>query len=151
MTIREAVREAFDNAKWEYAEKDGWFELSFDIDAAIGSALVQVDTNDGVLVIMAALDHTIPETASSSVTAYANTLNMISVLGCWYLDTEEHVLVFKFGSFYGEASASPDDVQERLYLCLKLCEHAANVLPRLTEGSISADDAALETLQQLEE
>lgn len=151
MTIFEAVRTFFENQGWKYADKEGWFESGVMLDGEVKNALIQVNTNEDALVILTASDFVVPESALGSVLEFVNILNMIFPVGCMYLDIQEHVVVSRAGFIYETDEADPKEVEERMFLSLDMTERAAKVLPALTAGELSPDEAAMQVLNMTED
>lgn len=146
-SITEAVHAFLDDQEWLYAEANGCFESGMELNADISAALLQIDTNDGGLVILTALDFDVPEHSFSVVLSFANLMNMVMPMGSLYLDIEEHMLVYRLGEIYGEKIPTPEDVADQLFFCLDMIERVADVLAGVVEKDFSPEEAVDRVLQ----
>ena len=138
----QAVKDFFKENNWEYGEQEGCFESGVQLEGEIEGALLQIDSNNGGIVVLCGLDYDIPQENFIEVTALCNIVNMLLPTGAMFLDTVEHILVCRLGQFYGEGNASGEDVGEQVTFCIEMIEKAADVLGELIDGELSPEEAA---------
>ena len=138
----QAVRDFFKENGWEYGEQEGCFESGVSLDSEIEGAMLQIDSNNGGIVVLAGLDFDIPCESFAEVMELCNMLNMLLPTGAMFLDTAERILVCRLGQYYGEGNADANDVGEQVSFCLDMLEKAANCIQGLTDGELTPDEAA---------
>ena len=138
----QAVRDFFKENGWEYGEQEGCFESGVSLEGEIPGAMLQIDSNNGGIVVLSGLDFDIPEESFSDVMEFCNMVNMLLPTGAMFLDPAERILVCRLGQYYGEGNAEVNDVGEQVSFCLDILEKASNVIQALTSGEIDAMEAA---------
>lgn len=138
-----AVKAFFEENNWNYNMNEGCFEsgVSLENDVVEG-ALLQIDSNNGGIVVLAGLDFDIPEEGFTSVLELCNMLNMLLPTGAMFVDFTEHIVICRLGQYYGEGKAGANDVGEQVAFCLDMLEKLAVVIAELTDGTMSPDEAA---------
>lgn len=147
----QAVRDFFKENGWEYDEQEGCFESGVSLDGDIEGAMLQIDSNNGGIVVLAGLDYDIPSESAAEVMELCNLVNMLLPTGAMFMDTEERILVCRLGQYYGEGKADSNDVGEQVTFCLDMIERAAACITGLTEGELTPDEAAETMLRPAEE
>ena len=147
----QAVRDFFKENGWEYGEQEGCFESGVSLDGDIEGAMLQIDSNNGGIVVLAGLDYDIPQESAAEVMEFCNMLNMLLPTGAMFMDTAERILVCRLGQYYGEGNVSAEDVGEQVTFCLDMIEKAAACIIGLTEGDLTPDEAAEMLLRPAEE
>ena len=142
MNNLQAVRDFFKENGWEYGEQEGCFESGVSLEGEIPGAMLQIDSNNGGIVVLSGLDFDIPEESFSDVMEFCNMVNMLLPTGAMFLDPAERILVCRLGQYYGEGNAEVNDVGEQVSFCLDILEKASNVIQALTSGEIDAMEAA---------
>ena len=142
-----AVKAFFEENNWEYGCEDGCFESGVALDGEIEGALLQVDANNGGIVVLAGLDYDIPQESFAEVLELCNLVNMLLPTGALFLDMHEHIMVCRLGQFYGDGAATSDDVGEQVTFCLDMIEKVAAVISGIVEGDLGAEEAADQMLR----
>lgn len=138
----QAVRDFFKENEWEYGEEDGCFESGVSLNAEIEGAMLQIDSNNGGIVVLTGLDFDIPQDSFADVIELCNMVNMLLPTGALFIDTAEHILVCRLGQFYGEGNADSNDVGEQVAFCLDILEKVANCIQGVTDGELDPLEAA---------
>lgn len=142
-TNTRAVKAFFEENQWEYNEQDGCFESGVALDNGdVEGALLQVDANNGGIVVLAGLDFDVPSDSFGEVLELCNMVNMLLPTGALFLDMTERIVVCRLGQYYGDGKAEANDVGEQVTFCLDMIEKVASVIIGLTEGELSPDEAA---------
>ena len=147
----QAVRDFFKENGWEYGEQEGCFESGVSLEGEIPGAMLQIDSNNGGIVVLSGLDYDIPEESFADVMELCNMVNMLLPTGAMFLDPAERILVCRLGQYYGEGNAEPNDVGEQVSFCLDILEKAAGVIQGLTSGELEPMEAADMILRPAEE
>ena len=113
--------------------------------------MLQIDSNNGGIVVLSGLDYDIPEESFADVMELCNMVNMLLPTGAMFLDPAERILVCRLGQYYGEGNAEPNDVGEQVSFCLDILEKAASVIQGLTSGELEPMEAADMILRPAEE
>ena len=143
----QAVRGFFQENNWEYSETDGCFESGVQLEGEAGGALLQIDSNNGGIVVLAGLDYDIPEESIAEVISLCNLVNMLLPTGALFLDMAERILVCRLGQYYGDGNARSEDVGEQVSFCLDIIERAAVLIGGVIDGEIAPEDAAEQMLR----
>ena len=138
----QAVRDFFKTNNWEYGEQDGCFESAVSLESEIEGAMIQIDSNNGGIVVLTGLDYDIPQESFTDVMELCNMVNMLLPTGALFLDIAERILVCRLGQYYGEGAADTEDVGEQVAFCLDIIEKAANCIQAVIDEEISPDEAA---------
>lgn len=145
-----AVQAFFEENQWEYCEQDGCYESGVSLESEIEGALLQIDANNGGIVVLAGLDFDIPEDSFEEVLELCNLVNMLLPTGALFLDVTEHIVVCRLGQYYGDGCAKASDVGEQVAFCLDILERTADCIGALTDGEISSEEAAEQILRPAE-
>ena len=147
----QAVRDFFRENDWEYGEQEGCFESGVTIEGDIPGAMLQIDSNNGGIVVLAGLDFDIPSESFAEVMELCNMVNMLLPTGAMFVDTAERIIVCRLGQYYGEGNAKSEDVGEQVSFCLDMIEKAASCIAGLTDGDLTPDEAAEMMIKPAEE
>lgn len=147
MNNTQAVKAFFEENQWEFNEQDGCFESGVSLNGDIEGALLQVDANNGGIVVLAGLDYDVPSETTMEVLELCNLVNMLLPTGALFLDVSERIVVCRLGQYYGEGKAEANDVGEQVTFCLDMIEKVAAVITGLTEGDLTPDEAAEQMLR----
>ncbi|MBQ4466224.1 MAG: YbjN domain-containing protein [Oscillospiraceae bacterium] len=150
MNNTQAVKAFFEENQWEFNEQDGCFESGVSLNGDIEGALLQVDANNGGIVVLAGLDYDVPSETTMEVLELCNLVNMLLPTGALFLDVSERIVVCRLGQYYGEGKAEANDVGEQVTFCLDMIEKVAAVITGLTEGDLTPDEAAEQMLRPAE-
>ena len=141
MDNTKAVIAFFEQNEWEYREDEGAFESGVSLEGDVEGALLQIDANNGGIVVLCGLDYDIQTEAFAVLFEFCNLVNMLLPTGAVFLDTTEQIIVTRLGQYYGEGKASGDDVGEQVAFCIDLVERISSVLSSVINGEVSPADA----------
>ena len=137
----QAVVAFFEQNGWDYREDEGIFESGVALEGDIEGALLQIDSNNGGVVVLCGLDYDIPTASFNALFEFCNLVNMLLPTGAVFLDTTERMIVTRLGQYYGEGKATGDDVSEQVAFCIDLVERVSSVLNALIDGQTTPTDA----------
>lgn len=146
-----AVRGFFEENSWDFREEEGMFESGVVLDGDVEGALLQIDSNNGGIVVLSGLDYDIPEESFNDIYELCNMVNMLLPTGAMFLDPTEHLVIVRLGQYYGEGNAETSDVGEQVNFCLDMMERLGSVIIPLTEGGMQPEEAASVLLRPEEE
>lgn len=146
-TIPDVVEAFFKQENWKFERFDDWFESNIMLHEDV-RAMIQISTGEDGLVIMTALDSTVPEEAGNVVMTFMNAMNMSLPMGCLYLDTNEMLPVFRLGNLFGKALPDEEEIAERIYLCLDILDRTAGVLNGLVGHNMTVEEAVASVLEE---
>lgn len=147
MTNMEAVKAFFEENDWDYNEQEGAFESGIALEGDIEGALLQIDANNGGVVVLAGLDYDVPAEANEDALDLCNIVNMLLPTGALFLDITERIIVCRLGQYYGEDKATANDIGEQVSFCLDMIEKVADVIDAVVEGNMTPDEAAEQMLR----
>ncbi|MBQ9695487.1 MAG: YbjN domain-containing protein [Oscillospiraceae bacterium] len=104
------------------------------------TALIHILTSEDAYTVMCALDLDIPEECENEVSAFTDLVNMGLVMGGFYVDRQEHLLVFRVSGICIGQMPCEEQVMAAVDYPVEMAAAACDALAAMIGGA-SADEA----------
>ena len=145
--IAQQIRNYFRENQWNFDEQENAFLTGVSLEGRTAGAMIQLIVNDRSFMMLTAPDIEIPEEAFIDVQTYANEINNLINIGCFYLDKEQKILAFRVSMICADTVPSAQQIDDIIGYSVTMVQDIAEFLLHLLDGELSPEDAALHAVQ----
>ncbi len=137
--IEQRIKAFFESQGWEYAQEENIIQSGVALESAPGGASIHVVMGPSAYTLLAAPDVQIPAEYSTQALAFANAVNTRLLLGGFFFDEEEGMLVFRLGQIGSDPDAQ--SVEDAILYAVSMAEETGDAVSALAQGRADAQEA----------
>ena len=145
-SISDAVRNYFQVNQWEFEQEGNIFHTGVGLDGRVKGVMINAVVSEKAFSVIVVPDIDIPADALRKTEQYTSEINTLLGLGCFFVDKEQHLLVFRMGMICADAVPTPEQVDAMFGYSISTVEDAGEAVLDLVQGRISAEEAAQRTM-----
>ncbi|MBQ8927694.1 MAG: hypothetical protein IJ055_05390 [Oscillospiraceae bacterium] len=138
-TIEQRIIGFFEKQGWDYAREENLVQSGVALESAPGGASIHAVIGPSAYTLLVAPDVQIPAEYAAQALAFANGVNVRMLLGGFFFDEEERLLVFRLG----QIGSAPDaqSVEDAFLYAISVVEDTGDAVSAIAQGEADAQAA----------
>lgn len=146
--VQDVVRSYFKKQNWNFEEEKNVFHSNIALDGRTDGALLQLGILESAFYLLTIPAFKIPEISIAPVQEYIAIINSYLGVGCFYLDREDNMLVFRVSTILAEQIPSLEQVEYIFGYSIDMIENASEAVLDLIDGKLTLEQAVTQTLKE---
>lgn len=146
--VPDVIRNYFQKRNWNFEEEKNVFHSNIALDGRTDGALLQLGILESAFYLLTIPAFKIPEISIAPVQEYIAIINSYLGIGCFYLDREDNMLVFRVSTVLAEQIPSLEQVEHIFGYSIEIVENAAEAVLDLIDGKLTPEQAVTQTLKE---